>query len=193
MKYILDFDETIFNAKKFKQILRDCSIDENFVSGETFDEIKTKLPDFDISSLLFQDAIDFLRAHVNDCEIVSSFLSVDPAKNYDEEKRRSYQAQKIALSGVTELLGSNHVHLVGDSKMEKLQELKQVHEDKQEQCVFVDDNPEWIEQAESIGMRAFTMKREHAVGTFENFFGILSKNSVSSFEGFNERVTKEAE
>lgn len=193
MKYILDFDDTIFNAKKFKQILVQCDIEEASVSRDTFDEIKRKLPDFDITSLLFGDALDFLREHASDCEIVSSFLSVDPEKNGAIEKRESYQTQKIALCGITELLGEKHIHLAGDSKKEKLIELKNAYEEIEETCVFVDDNPEWIKQAESISMRAYTMKREHTIGTFENFFGIRERNFILSFKGFKERVTAETE
>lgn len=191
MKYILDFDETIFDAKKFKQILVDCSIEETSVSAETFNEIKKIFPDFDIKSLLFKDALDFLEAHAGDCQIVSTYLSVDPEKNNDFEKRKAFQAEKIALCGVTKLLGEEKIHLVGDSKMEKLQELKELHDGRGEQCVFVDDSERWTRQAESIGMRAYTMKREHTFGTFENLLSMCRRESISSFLGFEERVAED--
>jgi hypothetical protein len=191
VKYILDFDETIFDAKKFKKTLEECGIDEASVSAETFAEIKKKLPDFDIKSLLFKDAIDFLEANAGDCEIVSSFLSTDSINNSDPEKREAFQAEKIALCGIRELLGSDKVHLVGDSKIKKLQELKSKYEEIGEQCVFVDDNEEWIKQAESIGMRAYTMRRERQMGVIEGFFMSVEKGSISTFKGFKEYVAED--
>ena len=191
MKYILDFDKTIFDAKKFKQILEDCEIEEGSVSAETFAEIKKMLPGFDIKSLLFKDALDFLEAHASECEIVSSYLSVDPENNSDPEKREAFQAEKISLCGITELLGSDHVHLVGDSKVEKLQELKLIHEETGEQCVFVDDNEKWTKQAESIGMRAYTMKRDRQMGVIEGFFTSIEKGEISSFTDLEQRIKED--
>ena len=188
MKYILDFDDTTFDAKKLKRILSECGIAEDSVSETTFDEIKNLKPDFDLKTLIFADALRFLQAHRDDCEIVTTYLSRDSQKNTDREARKRYQIEKIALCGITKLLGVEHVHFTAESKKGVLAGLKQKYDALGEDCVYIDDSETYIREAEELGIRTFLMKREKVIGPFEFMPSIEGETGVSSFDELEDKL-----
>ena len=192
MKYILDFDDTIFDAKKLKTILAKCGISEDAVSETIFDEIKKQIPDFDIQSLLFKDAYAFLKANKDNCEIITTYLSRDPAKNSDVTMRKAYQTKKIILTGIMDLLGVSHVHIVGASKTEVMKQLYNQFLQMGEKCVYVDDRPDYIAEAKEVGIRGYLMKRGSGM-SFENVGIPIERYVVHSFQGFTERVAHDFE
>lgn len=190
MKYILDFDDTIFDAKKLKNILKECGIAEDRVSETTFDEIEKIKPDFDIKSLLFPDALEFLKKHKDNCEIVTTYLSRDPQKNGNRLARKNFQIQKLALCGITKLLGENHVHVVEESKKEILEELKKSFESEipPKKCVYVDDRKNYLEVAHALGIPVYRMEREGYTWGVENFLSTSEKGAIRSFAKFESLV-----
>lgn len=160
MKYILDFDDTIFDTEKFKKILRKAGIGEHERGEDTFTRLEehTGMPFEELvtkEKLVHEDALHFISEHAGDCVILSSAASKRDEHNVDEKAQMLFQELKIRHTGIAELVGDANVRVVAESKLETLQELqKQFGE-----CVFVDDKKEHIEEAESIGMPALRMVR----------------------------------
>jgi len=159
MKYILDFDGVIFNVQALKEKMAELGIGESFRCKETFEEIALKDPAFDIRALVFSDALLFLNEHAHDCEIVSSYVSISQVHTEPIDVQRAYQEAKILRSGVTEILGSHKVHVVGKSKKEMLRELKVRFDLEGVECVFIDDRKEYIEEASDLGITALLMDK----------------------------------
>jgi hypothetical protein len=181
MKFILDFDEVIFNTRKLKEKMAELGIDESQRSGTTFEEIERQDPDFKIEDLVFEDALHFIQRHKGNCEIVSSFNSVVSLNNQDAHTQEEFQIEKILQSGVTELVGENHVHVVGESKKDILTKLQKQFSENGEECVFVDDRKEYVHEAENLGMKAFVMNRKNDTWSFEGSYERNEKGEVSSF------------
>lgn len=188
MKYILDFDDTLFDAKKLKKILNDCGIAEDSVSDSTFDEIKRLQPDFDLRTLIFDDALIFLQKHRDDCEIVTTYLSRDVQKNTDIEARKRYQLRKIALCGIADLLGTDHIHFTAESKKDALMKLKEKHELLGEESVYVDDRETYVQESEELGFRTFFMNREKFFGPFEFMQSFERVTDISSFAELEDKL-----
>jgi hypothetical protein len=161
MKYILDFDGVIFNTQVLKDAMASLGIDESLRTKDTFDEIKRSMPDFDASSLVFSDARLFLEKNAEHCEVVSSFLRHGSDISVQaEDVQRTFQENKIQRAGIVDLLGKEHIHVVGKSKKEMLLALKTRFDGEGSICIFIDDRQEYIAEAESIGIRTFWMRRE---------------------------------
>lgn len=182
MKYILDFDDTVFDTVKFKSVMRECNIAEDSVSEKTFSEIKKQLPNFDIKEFVFSDALAFISKYKDKCEIVTAYLSRKPENNYNIENRKRFQIAKIRLCGVLELLGERHIHLVSESKSAKLADLKQKLDSSKEICVYIDDQEKYVSEAGALGIRTFFMNRKKKFGPFE-FMGHFERTGeISSFD-----------
>lgn len=188
MKFILDFDDTLFDAKKLKKVLNDCGIAEDAVSDTTFDEIKRLQPDFNLQTLVFADALSFLQKYKDDCEIVTTYLSRDAQKNTDIEARKRYQAKKIALCGITDLLGADHIHFTAESKKGVLMELKEKHELLGEESVYIDDRETYVQESEELGLRTFFMNRDKLFGPFEFMRSFERVTDISSFTELEEKL-----
>lgn len=160
MKYILDFDGVIFNVQALKKKMAELGIAEVSRSKKTFDEIEQKDPSFDIRTLVFRDALLFLEKHRTDCVIVSSYVSASQHGDEVTDTQREYQETKIVLSGVADIIGAAQVHVVGKSKTEMLQELQVAFAAQADECVFIDDWKERIEEAEDLGISSFWMNRQ---------------------------------
>lgn len=182
MKYILDFDEVIFNTTALKKKLSECGIAESTRSAGVFDEIKRRDPSFKIENLVFDEVMAFLQNHRGDCEIVSSYISTDPTKTTNENTQRLYHEEKIKRSGIANIVGQEHVHVVGKSKAEVLSELKRRFDSEGEDCVFVDDRKEYVEEAQTLGIQAFWMRKEYVGGSFEGAKEHREYNKISSLK-----------
>lgn len=186
MKYILDFDGVIFNTKALKEKMKELGIEESSRSASLFEEIKAKDPSFEIENLMFEDARKFLMAHQDDCEIVSSYLSTDPNNNQDDETQKLYQEVKIELSGALGLIGKEHVHVVGKSKMEALAILRKRFDEEDQSYVFIDDRKEYVQEAEELGIPALWMKKEGRRGSFESWETHAENREIESLDDLQE-------
>jgi FMN phosphatase YigB (HAD superfamily) len=131
-----------------------------------------------------------LIKHKDACEIVTTYLSRDPQKNGNKPARESFQIKKLALCGITELLGEDHVHIVEESKKEILIELKQRFESETppEKCVYVDDRENYVDAARELGIPAYKMDRVGPNSEFEKFLSFPEKGVIRSFDGFESLV-----
>jgi FMN phosphatase YigB (HAD superfamily) len=157
MKYILDFDEVLFNTTALKAKLAELGISEADRGIEVFERIEALDPSFTFSSLVFPGALKFLSEQGPNCIIVSSATSVTPSNNTDLEKQLLYQAEKIKRSGVEAL--AHTVMVVGTSKKEALQVIKQNLENTGEDMVFMDDREVYVRQAHALGIKSILMDR----------------------------------
>lgn len=173
MKYFLDFDGVIFDIEAFKERMRVLGLQEAPRNKDLFALMQSKDPSFRVSDFVFPDAYAFLQKHTHDCFIVSSYISSNPLLNQDEKEAFAYQKEKIMLSGVGELIGISHIHVVGESKSETLALLQAACKEKNEACVFVDDTKEFVHAASDLGITALWMQRSHI---YQN-----EENSISSF------------
>lgn len=159
MRYILDFDGVIFNTQRLKEIMALHHIDESARSASLFEEIQKLEPSFDVASLVFEDAKIFLESHKDECVVVSSYVSTNPKNDTDIPTQNEYQVVKIRLAGIPALIGDHNIHVVGASKQEALQTLKNIYDKNGETCVFVDDRLMYVQESESTGISALLMDR----------------------------------
>jgi len=157
MKYILDFDEVLFNTTALKAKLAEAGCSEAERSLEVFDRIQECDHDFDFTSLVFPGALKFLTEHGDDCIVVSSATSSTTENNTDLTKQLAYQTKKIDLSGVSDLVSA--VHVVNVSKSEILFKIKEQAEAVGEDVVFMDDRQVYVTQALELGITSILIDR----------------------------------
>lgn len=184
VKYILDFDGVILNIDALKAKMGELEIPLSFRTKETFQLIKEKDASFNLSSLIFSDALTFIKKHANKCVIVSSHVSVTQTEPQDEEASFGFQLEKIMLSGVKEL-GITDIRVVGKEKKEALADIQK---EFGQQCVFVDDREQYINEAKELGLRAFFMNRKRTSRSFETLKNFESTNEIASFDELEEKL-----
>lgn len=129
MKYLLDFDRTVFDMEGLYAAIKKQNPQETLGSVESLEGI-------DLEALLFPDAIDFFKAHnAADIEIVSSGFGLTG------QWEVSYQQKKIELSGVAKYVGA--IHVVADSKISTIKRIAR----ESDSVMYVDDHPENIQNA----------------------------------------------
>lgn len=180
MKFLLDFDDVLFDTPRLKKKMDELGISEDERSEEVFDVIVQHDPGFSLRELVFPDALHFLEQHTGECVIVSSASSRDAHKNQRTEDHLAFQLKKIVLAGLFDIIGENNVKVVTDSKTEALQELQEKCDEKGEVCLFVDNRDEYVQQAREVGMEALLMDRS-AAGMFERPPS-LQEGRVTDFE-----------
>ncbi|MDC1205439.1 hypothetical protein N8083_01165, partial [Candidatus Pacebacteria bacterium] len=95
MKYILDFDEVLFNTTALKEKMDELAIPESERGSHVFKVISEKDPSFDFGELLFPNARAFLKEFGNNCIIVSSATSENGENNLDSQSEIDFQTKKI--------------------------------------------------------------------------------------------------
>lgn len=151
MKYILDFDRTVFDTDALYKRL-----DEQKRSTEagTLASLESL---GDISDLVFSDAMIFFTAHnKTDLCIVSS------CKGKSGNWERTYQEKKIEHSGISKFV--DQVLVVESGKVAVISELvKKFSED----TVFVDDMLEHLETLNSVdkNLKLVQIKRNPLAST----------------------------
>lgn len=185
MKYILDFDEVLFNTTALKQKMEALGIPESERGLDVFETIAEADPEFSFEDLVFPGALEFIKEHGHNCVIVSSASSVTAENNTNLEAQLKFQTEKIIRSGVTKYVAKEHMHVVGVEKSEALAELQKKFGD---QIVFVDDRERYIREAKELGITAVWMDREHrGVGRSpEGVPTMLEFQRVGSFKEFAE-------
>jgi len=182
MKYILDFDEVLFNTDALKEKMEEMGIPETQRGPDVFGAILEKDPHFKMEDLVFPNVWDFLQTHGNDCIIVSSASSSKAENNTDEKAQKEFQAKKIFLSGV-EKFGAD-VRVVGVVKTEALKEVQ--NEYGEEELIFLDDREPYVREAKALGIKSIWMDRE-GKGHLANFEGtpaMLEFPRVGNFAEF---------
>ncbi len=159
MRYLLDFDGVIFNTEALKGRMSALHLEEAERSASLFDELTAHDPHFDATLLVYPDAYAFLLRHRTACDIVSSYISSNPLNNQAEDVQELYQRRKIEISGVMDIVGDDRVHIVGASKSQALQMLKDACTERQEACLFIDDRKVYVEEALQLGIKAVLMDR----------------------------------
>jgi len=160
MKYILDFDEVLFNTSALKEKMAALDIPESERGLDVFATIAEKDPAFDFKSLVFPGALAFVQEHGKDCVIVSSASSVTAENNTDLEQQLAFQTEKIMRSGVLEYVGKDNLRVVGAEKSEALTEIRDILRAQGESFVFVDDRERYIREAKELEIPAVWMDRE---------------------------------
>ncbi len=177
MKYILDFDNCIFDTERLKAIMSELGLERG---PNLFAEIRASEEhvDFDPKSLVFPDALQFITEHPGDCVIVSTAWSSTISSNDDLESAMLFQKEKIAAAGITELLGEANVKVVGEKKSEALQALKAQYSDQE--LVFVDDRAEYVAEGRELGIPSIQMKRRET-GWFGTTPSLETMGEISDF------------
>lgn len=156
MRYVLDFDEVIFNTTALKEKMKALNIGQDQRGLSVFDAIQEADPEFDFTSLVFDGARAFLEEFGDQVSVVSSAFSIDPQNNTDEKAQLEFQLEKILRAGVGQYVPREHIHVVGTDKSEALSELQSRYGDA---MVFVDDREKYIKQAERLGIRSVWLDR----------------------------------
>ena len=129
MKYLLDFDRTVFDMEGLYKAIDRHNPDAVLGSVESLEGI-------DLEGLLFPDAIEFFNTHPKEqMEIVSSGFGLTG------QWEVSYQQKKIELSGVAKYV--NAIHVVADSKISTIKRIARECDD----VTYVDDHPENVQNA----------------------------------------------
>lgn len=127
MKYILDFDRTLFDVEKLYESLDKCNQSQLAGTVESFSHVS--IPDF-----LFADvAAFFLNKNPEDMYIVSS------TSGLSAQWETEYQTAKIFASGLAKKVAEVRV-LAGDKGIEALKIVEQFS--APETIIFVDDRIE---------------------------------------------------
>ena len=155
MKYILDFDEVIFDTKALKAKMDEMNISQADRNNNLFHRIAEEDPSFNVKDFVFPDALVFLQEYGDQCIVVSSASSRKEENNINTALQTEFQKNKISLSGVADLV--SEVCVVSSEKTEALQEIQS---DLGEDVLFLDDREVYIRQAQEIGMRSVWMDRE---------------------------------
>lgn len=149
MKYILDFDDTLFDTAGFKRWLRENELDGPR-DGTVLNELKNRIEKgtLDMKQFVFPDARDFLEIHANDSMIVSSFVSKKDDNNEAvESDARAFQEFKLQASGIAEVI-ENRYELVAGSKIAAVSNELSKYPD--ELFMFVDDHRDYLEELEDL-------------------------------------------
>ena len=126
MKYILDFDRTVFDMDALYEKIE--SVNPGVEVG-TVESLK----DINLEELLFPDALDFFSLQDQEnIQIVSSSFGL--TGQWDLE----YQKIKIEKSNVAQYVSD--VHVVADSKISTIKRIAR----NVDQAVYVDDHPEHV-------------------------------------------------
>lgn len=127
MKYLLDFDRTVFDMDSlYEEILR-VNPDKTVGTIESLEGI-------DLKQFLFADAVSFFQnKEKENIEIISSCFG--KTAQWDKQ----YQIEKINRSGVQNFVAA--VHVVEKSKVDTIRELTRGNS-----AVFVDDHPEHVKE-----------------------------------------------
>jgi FMN phosphatase YigB (HAD superfamily) len=184
MKYILDFDGVILDIQALKNKMEDLGIPLTMRTKETFQSIKDVDTSFDLRTFLFTDAISFIKKNAKDCIIVSSYVSISQTEPQDAETAFAFQLEKIILSGVKEL-GIKDIRVVG---IEKKYALADIQNEFGQECLFVDDRKQYINEAEELGIKAFFMNRKKALGSFESPLSVEISQEIGSFMELEEKL-----
>ena len=159
MKYILDFDEVLFNTTALKEKMSALGIPESQRGLDVFERIAQADPTFDFRQLVFPGALAFVQEHGKDCLIVSSASSVTAENNTDLQQQLAFQTEKIMRAGMTDFIDPGNVHVVGAQKHEALEALRDMLIAQGESFVFVDDRERYIREARELEIPAVWMDR----------------------------------
>ena len=132
MKYLLDFDRTVFDMDGLYLAIAATNPDATLGTLDSLENI-------DLEALLFPDALEFFATHEQlQIEIVSSGFGL--TAQWDV----SYQTAKINRSNVAKYVSA--IHVVPDSKISTI---KRLTRDSETDVLYVDDHPENIKTAVS--------------------------------------------
>jgi methionine salvage enolase-phosphatase E1 len=186
MKYILDFDEVLFNTTALKEKMEELGISEVQRDISLLETIFEKDPNFKMEDLVFPNALEFLKEHGKDCIVVSSASSIKSENNTNQEAQKEFQLKKIVLSGIGELV--EDVRVVGAEKKEAL---SKIMKEFGEELVFLDDQEVYIREAQELGIKSVWMDREgkgHLTGP-EGVPTMLEFPRVGNFAEFVKYIT----
>jgi hypothetical protein len=129
MKYLLDFDRTVFDMEGLYQ-----SIEQHNPGVDL--GTPASLKGIDLEQFLFPDALDFFSTHdAADIEIVSSGFGLTG------QWEVAYQTKKIELSGIAKYVHA--IHVVPDSKISMIKRIAS----ESDTVTYVDDHPENVASA----------------------------------------------
>ena len=129
MKYLLDFDRTVFDMEGLYVAIHAHNPGVDLGTVQSLEGIN-------LEPLLFPDALEFFNTHnAADIEIVSSGFGL--TGQWEVE----YQSKKIQLSGVAKYVET--VHVVADSKISTIKRIAR----ESDNVVYVDDHPENVMSA----------------------------------------------
>jgi len=124
MKYILDFDRTLFDTERLYAAFANDGVDRNILVPDIWQSYQAK--DF-----LYDDALEFLQSHTPDDLII---LTAYGTKYGDQVKQ--YQQAKVAQEPVLSLV--KQIYYVESDKVAQMQVIR-AQFDLAEQLVFADD------------------------------------------------------
>ncbi len=143
MKYLLDFDRTLFDMESLYEEISKVNPELKLGSLES-------LKNINLERFIFSDAVEFLKTHPCDSiEIVSSCFGKTKTWNLD------YQKEKIARTGVQKFV--KNVHVVSESKVEVIKSIV-----SHGTIVFVDDLVEHLDDVknEVPNVKTFLINRK---------------------------------
>lgn len=200
MRYILDFDDTIFDTKAFIEKSAELGVNVRERTPAVFESLARALKDTGDSerlgefmqSFVHPDAWEFLKEYGNQSVIASSAYSAR-GDNTDPDAHAEFQFEKIrfALGGVLPgiELKKNVFVTAEESKKSLFTEIWELF-GRNEQLICLDDSSMHIDSAEACGIEGIRMQREEKYMRTPEGSAEVSPRSVSNFEMFRERIRK---
>lgn len=190
MKYLLDFDETLFDAEKLKRLFDEHHIDYTERRPELLEELIKKIattnPTFSFTDFLYPDAKRFLQKHGSDCIIVSSARS----RRDDEaasDQAVAFQKEKIRLA-LGETLKSIPTHVTADEKSEVLRAILSSLP-AAEPVLFVDDQERHLKVGWEHNLVCFKIVRGGSGGNIEALSSSEDLSIIRSLDELEARAT----
>lgn len=183
MKYILDFDDVIFNTQALKEKAEELDISVTERTPELVTQILKADPKFDFKQLVFPEARAFIEEYAKDCIILSSATSPG-----ESEAELGYQTAKLRAAGMWELLPAESIRVVSHSKKAELAKIKRELDAAGETGVFVDDKEGYLREAAEVGIAPVWMDGKGAgVGRgHEGVPTMLKFPRVGNFKDFRD-------
>jgi hypothetical protein len=179
MQIVLDFDRVLFDTDTFQSKLKEVGLHDVSRGRALVEAVNER--GIDWTAFVRPGVSTFLRQQGNHCVVVSSYVSRYRQDNQNASADLEYfQREKIHRSGVADLVSK--VVLVGESKLAALQALQR----PEETAFFLDDEPEHVHAARSLGYNAILFRTPKNNAQAEAAFGEENDivRSVTQFEEF---------
>jgi FMN phosphatase YigB (HAD superfamily) len=153
MKYIFDFDDTLFDTKKFKELIFDTlmksGVERDVAISKYNDERRTGKP-FSLRNFLLKfDRADKYELIMSHCPFLLNTNLIDTVRRLGRENcyivthgDTEFQKDKIEKSGIKSFFADIKMTPVG--KKEQIQEICKLNE--KDEVVFIDDKPKFANE-----------------------------------------------
>lgn len=176
MKYILDFDDTLYDAKSFKELVARDGANSLLFTPEIWQH-------YDVRTYLHIDTLDWLRQKSKD-----DLFILTAAMTSDGKTVMEYQKEKLRCSKLGDMV-SDIIFSEGDKGVDAASIAKQFPPD--ETIVFVDDKIEQCLSVQSAVPQAIVclmVRDPEQIGNVDSVRGIHVVHTLADVDGIIEKL-----